>query len=249
MAADKEPGRVPKELRNFFENKDLRPSWNYTEVWGQEHLAAFTVAKAMELDILSDIRDAVVQAQTEGIPFEQFARDLTPVLEAKGWFGTAIPTKDDKEPTKKQKSRRLEVIYQTNLRQARAVGQWERVQRRKKSQPMMRYRLGPSAKHRPEHAVFDGLVYPVDHPFWQTHMPMNGYGCNCWAESLTRTRAEAAGGQSADLDERLFPKEHYRDPRDGKKRETPFGVDPGFEFPPGARGRQQGLNQNLADKK
>lgn len=248
MAADKEPGRIPKELIGYFEGKALRPSWSYKDLWGDEHKAAFTVAKAMELDILKDFRDAIVEAQTKGIPFEKFARDITPVLESKGWFGKAMPGKAGKAPSKKAKARRLKTIYDTNLRTARADGQWERIQRRKKAQPMLRYRLGASAKHRPEHVALDGLIYPVDHPFWQTHFTPNGHGCNCWVETLTRARADDLGGTAPDLDPRLFPPETYRDPRDGKKRTTPFGVDPGFEFKPGFKGRMNGLNQNLADK-
>ena len=241
MAATEEPGNIPQELIGFFESKALFPSQSYQDVWGQEHQVAFAVAGIMELDIIADVKEAIVQAQTQGTDFEAFKKQIAPVFERNGWFGKPYKTK-------KSKSRRLNTIYQTNLRMARSNGQWERIKRRKRLQPALRYRLGPSAKHRPEHVAFDGLIYPVDHPFWQTHMPPNGYGCNCWVEPLTRALVNKHGGVSDDLDPRLFPDQHYRDPRDGKKRTAPYGVDPGFECKPGLRGRKQGLSMAKSDR-
>lgn len=244
---DRKPGRVPQELIDFFEGKESRPSWSYTEVWGEEHKLAFTVAKAVEADLLANLRDAVTRAQNEGIAFERWRRELEPVLADKGWWGQLGLEGDDKK-SRKARSRRLETIYETNLRMARAHGQWERIQRRQRTQPFLRYRLGPSARHRPEHVAFDGLIYRANHPFWQTHFPPNGYGCKCWVEPLTAARARALGGASQDLDADLFPPQTYRDPRNGQKREAPYGVDPGFEFEPGLGARKAGVNQALAKK-
>lgn len=239
---DKNPGNVPRELVHFFERKKLRPAWSYRDVWGDEHRLAFTAAKVMEEDLLADIRDAVVRAQNEGVPFAAFRKELEPVLAAKGWWGQLGLEGENKDAAR---SRRLQTIYDTNLRQARRHGQYERTQRRKRSQPFLRWRLGPSRDHRPEHIAFDGLIYPVDHVFWKTHFPPTAYGCKCWVESLTRRQAEALGGPSPELDKRLFPDQTYRDPRSGKKRTVPYGVDPGFEFTPGISGRTAGVRQAL----
>ncbi len=40
--------------------------FSWQDVWKSEHAAGFTVAKAMDLDLLADIRSAVDQALAEG---------------------------------------------------------------------------------------------------------------------------------------------------------------------------------------
>ena len=40
------PGPVPREALDYFRAKDLRPGFDYRDVWGSEHAHAFTVAKA-----------------------------------------------------------------------------------------------------------------------------------------------------------------------------------------------------------
>lgn len=188
---DEKPGNVPRELINFFERKKLRPAWSYTEVWGDEHKIAFTAAKVMEADLLADIRDAVVRAQNEGLPFAAFRKELEPILAAKGWWGQLGLEGENKGAAR---ARRLQTIYDTNLRQARRHGQYDRTQRRAKVQPFLRWRLGPSHDHRPEHVAFDGLIYPADHVFWKTHFPPTAYGC--FAPG-TQVRGEIQGASKA----------------------------------------------------
>jgi hypothetical protein len=50
------PGPVPKEAIKFLEGKGLKPAFSYLEVWKEEHETAFTVAKIMENDILSEAK-------------------------------------------------------------------------------------------------------------------------------------------------------------------------------------------------
>lgn len=86
--------------------------------------------------------------------------------------------------------RRLKTIYQSNLRSARAAGQWQRAQRTKETLPFLLYELGPSENHRDEHVKWAGTLLPVDHPWWRDHMPPNGYGCKCRARQVSRAEAE-----------------------------------------------------------
>jgi len=231
------PGPPPAEALKYFKEKDLRIGFDHRDVWGREHAHAFTVAKVAELDILDDIKGALNDALAEGRTFRDFANNLKPELAKKGWWGLAdrIDPKDGQlKEVQLGSPRRLRTIYQTNLRTARAAGQWERVQRRKQTHPYLLYQLGPSEHHREEHVKWAGLILPVDHPFWQTHYPQNGWGCKCRVRAVSKHEYERLVGTGKYLTE--APKIEYREwinRRTGEVLQVPKGIDPGWDHNPG----------------
>ncbi|WP_107495313.1 hypothetical protein [Thalassobius sp. I31.1] len=56
----------PPEVSRFFRNKNLLPAFSYHDVEPQEHAVGFTVAKAMNLDVLQSIQGALQQAMDAG---------------------------------------------------------------------------------------------------------------------------------------------------------------------------------------
>lgn len=230
------PGPVPKEALEYFRKKGIKPGFSYLSVWKEEHNFAFTVAKVMEQDILADIRTSIEIALREGKPFAEWQKDVKPLFDASGWsdYGTEATA-----------PYRLKRIYQTNMRVARAVGQWQRIQRTKRALPYLMYQLGPSEKHRPEHAAWDGLILPVDDPFWVAHYPPNGYGCKCRVIQLTRSETERRGGPSEAPVEELI---EWTNASSGEKELVPKGIHPAFNFNPGmVEERRRVLEQRLKD--
>ena len=53
---------IPREALRYIRNKKLAPRFSYKDIWNEEHATNFTVAKAMQLDVLKDIKDAVEEA-------------------------------------------------------------------------------------------------------------------------------------------------------------------------------------------
>ncbi len=80
-------GLKPEEIANYYKRKGYKLTWNWYDLWQEAHTKAFTVAKAMKLDILKDIRNEIQKAIDEGISFHQFKEDLKPILKKKGWWG------------------------------------------------------------------------------------------------------------------------------------------------------------------
>lgn len=233
MTAARQPGRVPKEVLEFFQAKGLRPAFDSRDVWREEHLAAFSVAKAVELDVIESLRNAVADALKQGLPYDEFARRITPILADLGWWGrkdAEDPITGEVKEVQLGSPSRLRIIIETNARVARSAGQWERIQKSKQTLPYLRYRLGASEKHRPEHERWDGLILPVDDPFWDYWYPINGYGCKCWVEPVSAKRAKDLGGvkESPKLDFAEFV-----NPRTGRKITSPRGLDPTFAYNPG----------------
>lgn len=246
------PGPVPKEALAYFRGKDLRVGFNHRDVWRQEHAHAFTVAKAMRLDILDDIREAVDQALAGGETLEQFKKALMPKLAEKGWWGRSTqtdPLTGEKKEVQLGSPRRLKTIYDANLRSARAAGQWERVQRTKQALPYLIYELGPSKEHRLEHVTWDGTILPVDHPWWQDHMPPNGWGCKCRVRQISaaeRDRLVASGDYSTDAPARR-PR-RFINKRTGEEIMVDAGLSPDWAGNPGqdrVRAIREQLNQKI----
>jgi hypothetical protein len=238
---------VPREALEYFRLKGLKPGFDYRDVWQKEHAASFTVAKAMKLDVLTAIRDAVDDSLANGKTFTQFQKDLQPELEKKGWWGkkdVVDPKTGAKVNAQLGSPRRLKVIYRANGRSNRAAGQFERAQRTKRALPFFIYLLGPSEVHRKHHVEIAGTILPVDHPFWDTHFPPNGWGCKCHIRQITKREAEKRGGQSPDPEIEM---EEFVNTRTGEVTLSPTGISPAWATNPG-KARMEIALKSLGEK-
>lgn len=243
---------VPKEALDWLRAKGIKPSFDYRDVWQEEHTTTWTVAKAMKLDILEAIRAAVDEMVDAGQDFNTFRRELQPLLVKQGWWGKAEmrdPLTGETREVQLGSPRRLRVIYDTNLRTANAAGQWDRIQRTKKTQPFLLYQLGPSRHHREQHLGWAGILLPADDSFWLTHFPPNGWGCKCWVRQVSRREAErlkATGNYLTEAPSAEFLE--YINKRTGQVLQVPAGIEPGWAYNPGAVPRLKQAEQLLAEK-
>lgn len=257
------PQPVPQEAIDYIRNKRLKPGFSYEDVWLEEHARAFTVAKCMEMDLLKDIQDSIAAALEEGIPYDQWAKDIKQTMISKGWWGRqemVDPKTGQKKEVQLGSPRRLETIFNVNMRSAYNVGAYQQTME-SKAHPYLMYRIGNSKKHREEHVSWDGLVLRKDDPWWDVHMPPNGWGCKCYVRAVSEARLKR-------LKDKGIPDETYREygmrlgykpiktkaPKDvtveyvnkrtGIVYEGVKGIDPGFEWNPG---KAASRNRNLQD--
>ena len=236
----------PPEASRFLRNKGLRPAFDFADVEPEEHAVAFTVAKAMELDVLAAIKAEVQKALDEGLPLATFQKNFRANPALAQWWGKremVDPVTGEVDLVQLGSPRRLKTIYNANLASARAAGQWERIQRTKETLPYLEYRLGASENHRKHHADKEGLILPADDPFWDDWMPRNGWGCNCWVRQITRREAERRG---------ISARPKVRDTvvtntRTGAVRIVPEGIDPAWARNPGKM-RLENIEAVLAEK-
>ncbi len=242
---------TPEDAIEYFRRKGFQVGFAWQDVWQEQHAAAFTVAKAMTLDLLEDIRGVVDEAIADGIAFEDFQAKLEPILRARGWWGRQMmldPLTGEKREVQLGSVRRLQIIYDTNLRMAYSAGSWQQVQRTKKLLPYLRY-VDPDARPRPEHLDWSDAptILPADDPWWSSHYPPNGWNCKCYADSLSESDLARYGlAQSATAPVTRYY--DYTNPRTGQSSQVPEGIDPGFAYNPGAEGLCVATERQLAEK-
>lgn len=214
--------------------KGYEIAFDWREVWQEENAKAFTVAKAMSRDLLEDIREAVTKALDEGLTLQQFQKELRPRLVARGWWGRALmtdPADGVEKVVRLGSPARLRTIYQTNLRVSYMAGRWARLERTRSAFPFLRYISVKDARTRPEHASWEGTILPVDHPWWDTHYPPNGWNCRCDVQPVNeRMMARRGWKPTDDGDIPRAPVRDYVNRRTGEVTRLEEGLDPGWSY-------------------
>lgn len=231
MAAPELLDVAPEEAIEHFRAKGFHVGFDWRDTAAAQHLRSFTVAKAMEVDLLQDIRTQVDRAISEGISFGEFREELEPLLRRRGWWGRAPrrdPLTGEMRDVQLGSPRRLRTIFDTNLRTSYARGRWKRIERVAEARPYLRYVSVQDRRTRPDHLAWHGTVLPVGHPWWQTHYPPNGWGCRCIVQQLSDDDLERFGYKVS----ASAPPGHFREwsnPRTGETRLVPSGIDPGWD--------------------
>lgn len=237
----------PAEAIAFFKQKGYRIGFDYRDVERQEHQAAFTVAKAMQLDLLRDIRTQQDRALADGITFADFKRTLMPQLIDRGWWGrqdVTDPATGETVSAQLGSARRLRTIFDTNLATAYSEGQWERIQANTGLFPFLEYVRSAAAHPRPTHLAYAGKVLRADDPWWNAHMPVKEWGCKCTVIQHSAGTLRRAGLKVGDAPEEVM--RLVVNQRTGEEMHVPVGVDPAFHYPPG--GRRANLARMMMDK-
>jgi uncharacterized protein with gpF-like domain len=216
---------APMEAINFLRDKVDMPTATWTDLWEAEHSAAFTVAGAQSDALVSDFHDAVSKAIESGETLDDFRKDFDDIVERYGW---------DYNGSRNWRSR---VIFDTNMSTAYAAGRWDQIQQVKDQRPYLRYvHLEGQAHPRPLHEAWDGTILPVDHEWWLTHYPPNGWFCHCTVQSLSDDDLDRYGWSvSDDAPESPLVSAVIKTSDGGTRTvQVPEGIDPGFAYRPGA---------------
>ncbi|GAB4287260.1 MAG: phage minor head protein [Ignavibacteriaceae bacterium] len=187
---------TPELMIQYFRSKGYALSWNWEDVWQQQHNQAFTVAKVMKLDLLKDIREIVDNYIAGNIYYDDAVEQLTLKLRAKGWWGKqeqANLKTGEKEVVQLGSPWRVKRILETNMIVANSQGKYKTQIDAVSFAPYWRYRDRDDSRvrdlHRAIGQIFKTGVLIYSHPFWDTWYPPNDWGCRCWVENYTERQA------------------------------------------------------------
>lgn len=244
MAVEDLFATAPKPVVDYFDRRPSLPSFRWDEVAPREHALGFTVARTAGFDVLDDIRTATRKAVVDRVPFSQFRDELVPLLKAKGWWGekrVIDPRTGEIAKVQLGSLRRLDLIYDANIRSAEAAGDWSRIQRVKDVLPYLEYLTSTSERKRPLHLSWVGTTLPIDDAWWSTHYPPNGWRCKC------RVRSRAMPREGAQLTRPPLNLRPWRNGSTGESRLVPAGIDPGWDNNPG-KVRERMAGRRLVDR-
>lgn len=204
-----------QEAIDYLKGKLPEASLAWNDLAGPVHGKVFTVAGATSADLARDLQQALVQALAEGQTITSFRKNFDQVVQARGWTYRG------------KRGWRTAVIFNTNMRSATMAGRWAQIQAAKADRPYLQYRTAGDARVRPQHRIWNGLIYPVDHSFWSTHYPPNGWGCRCTVRSYSLGDLRSRGLQVSEP-ARIQTRAVVN--ADGEiTDQVPIGIDPGWD--------------------
>lgn len=141
---------------------------------------AFKVAGVAQLDVVTEVWDALDEAISEGTDLATFADAVGPTL-ADAWGGEDAP--------------RLERIFRTNVQTAYGAGR--QIQQSdpavKEARPYLRYVAVNDSRTSDICSDLDGTTLHADDPFWETHQPPLHHNCRSTLVTLNEEQAAEFG--------------------------------------------------------
>ncbi len=257
----------PAEAIAYMAGRDqVTETGHYTDLWRDQHERAFTISRLTRADLLERVKQSLDQAVAGDLTRRDWLKQTRALLQKEGFWGK-VQVKDPltgEDQTTTFNDARLQLIFDTNVRQVLAAGQWQRMLRNRQTHPYARYVSMDDSRVRPLHRAWHNTVLPIDHPWWQTHRPPNGYRCRCRVVGLTRaeyergyslSRPDAETNPLAPTVREPFKTEPppqqtiaWENPATGEIQRIPAGIDPGFDYNAGTAGASLAFEEFARNK-
>jgi SPP1 gp7 family putative phage head morphogenesis protein len=134
---------------------------------------AFDYAGVNMANLLDAIKDDAATALANGLSFLDWKEQLT------------LPGYESANPF------HLRTNFDTAANGSFHAAKWHEIQESRELFPYLRYVTIGDDLVREEHQMLEGIVLPIDDPFWTIYYPPNGYNCRCSVEQLMLSEAEA----------------------------------------------------------
>jgi SPP1 gp7 family putative phage head morphogenesis protein len=161
-----------QEAADFLASKPAIARRVFDQLLPELRARAFAVAGLSQADDLRSVRDAVATLP-RGAKWNDVRDDVAGVL--------LTETGEDSTTAIKH----AELVLRMQGFMAYSAAGDNLAQATKDELPYLMYNAMEDDRVRPEHAALDGLVLPVDDPFWAQHTPPWDWGCRCWRTQVS----------------------------------------------------------------
>jgi SPP1 gp7 family putative phage head morphogenesis protein len=182
--SDADPVKPEKAIDYFKSRLDL-PDDVAEALDAESKAKAFWISGIADVDILTDVHDALNEALEKGTTYDDFLGEVGDKLE-EAWGG------DVANP-----GWRVETLFRTNLQKAYSAGRWKEHQEVIEEFPYAIFDTVDDARRSEICEAIDdelkGQALPADDPFWSTHTPPCHFSCRSQIIPLTEEQAEEVG--------------------------------------------------------
>ena len=146
---------------------------------------AFTVSGLAQLDLVTQVHEAIAKALEQGTTLADFKRSVGQGL-TKAWHGSVDAP-----------AQRMETIFRTNVQQSYSAGRYRQMTAPSIASRRPYFLLDTTGDARQSpicHALSNPpIVLPQTHPFWDTHVPPLHFRCRSSLRALRSGQAQAMG--------------------------------------------------------
>lgn len=121
--------------------------------------------QSMQYAILQDMKTRIDDALAHGTPFDD-------------WKASVVATMKSNGLTDLLPDYRLKLIFQQNVMNAYASGNWHQLNSINADIPLV-YLTAQDNRVRPSHLQWQGFTRPKSDPIWKKIWPPNGFACRC----------------------------------------------------------------------
>ena len=89
----------------------------------------------------------------------------------------------------------LRTEYNTAVRSARSAANWKKYREIADLYPNLEYLESLASNKRGSHLEYVGTILPIDHPWWDKHMPPSDWNCQCRVTPTDKPETKVPGGE------------------------------------------------------
>lgn len=160
----------PAEAIEYFRRKKVLSKKEFEKLKRQAKAAAFTVSGIYEQDVLDAFKQEIESALEEGRTKTTIVKKFKEILNGAGH--------------KMLGNFHLETVMRSNALMAQGVGRRKALEEVSEDLPYWEYSAVGDDRTRPTHQSLDGIIFPANHPFWDTHYPPWGMNCRCGVNAV-----------------------------------------------------------------